>query len=336
MSIMRKLGLLLVLVASVAIGALPASTTFPGASGTSLPTADARWTISAGAFAVDGSGRVGPNGSNDSLAWWNADTFAADQYSEVVIGAFTGSGTYVGAAVRVSAGGNGYALYRSPDDSTVYLDKYVSGVGTTLLSLSGTWAVGDTIRLEVQGTTLTAKRNGTTINTTTDSSLATGQAGIFGYGPSYSQSNISSWAAGNLSGGSPATLSSPTPSGTIGTQTTATIGATTDQTSGTFYTVVDSGANLSGVTATQVKAGQKASGATALASGNSAVSTVAPSAGVTGLTANTAYAYASVQNNANGDSNVVTGTFTTAAAGASVILNPLTGRGGAAAHPITP
>lgn len=321
--ILRKLGLFLVLIASVAIGALPASTTFPGASGTALQTADARWTISVGAFAVDGSGRVGPNGSNDSLAYWNADTFSADQYAETVIGAFTGTGTYVGPAVRVSAGGNGYALITAPGDSTVYLNKYVSGVETNLLSLSGPWAAGDTLRLEAQGTTLTVKRNGTTVNTTTDSSLASGQAGIYGYGPSYAQSNISSWTANNLSGGSPATLSSPTPSGTIGTQTTATVGATTNQTSGTFYTVVDSGANLSGVTATQIKAGQKASGAAALASGNSAVSTTSPSAGVTGLTANTAYAYAAVQNNANGDSNVVTGTFTTAAAG-----------GGSAAVPV--
>lgn len=112
----------------------------------------------------------------------------------------------------------------------------------------------------------------------------------------------------------PATLSAPTPSGTIGTPTTATIGATTDQTSGTFYCVVDSAANLTGVTAAEIKAGQKAGGSAALAANNSAVSTTTPSAGVTGLTASTGYSYAVVQNNANGDSNVVTGTFTTSVA----------------------
>ena len=109
-------------------------------------------------------------------------------------------------------------------------------------------------------------------------------------------------------------LSSPTPSGTIATATTATIGATTNQASGTFYAVVDTAANLSGVTATQIKAGQKASGSAALAANSAAVSTTTPSAGVTGLTAGTLYSYAAVQNNSNGDSNVVTGTFTTAAA----------------------
>jgi hypothetical protein len=114
---------------------------------------------------------------------------------------------------------------------------------------------------------------------------------------------------------SAATLSSATPSGTLATETTATIGATTDQTSGTFYAVVDTVANISGVTATQIKAGQRASGAAALKSGNSAVSTTTPSVGVTALTASTEYGYAVVQNNANGDSNVLTGSFTTASPG---------------------
>jgi len=109
-------------------------------------------------------------------------------------------------------------------------------------------------------------------------------------------------------GASTATLSAGT--ATPG-NTTATIGATTDQTSGTFYVVVDTAANLSGVTATQIKAGQKASGSAALASGNASVSTTTPSVGVTGLAVETLYSYAAVQNNTNGDSNVVTGTFTT-------------------------
>lgn len=107
-----------------------------------------------------------------------------------------------------------------------------------------------------------------------------------------------------------AALSAPT--ATNVTATTATLGATTDQASGTFYVVVDTAANLSGVTAAQIKAGQKASGSAALASGNAAVSTTTPSVGVTGLTQGTLYSYAAVQNNANGDSNVITGTFTTA------------------------
>lgn len=111
-----------------------------------------------------------------------------------------------------------------------------------------------------------------------------------------------------------AVLSSPTPSGTIGTQTTATIGATTNQATGNFYVVVDTSGNLAGVTASQIKAGQNAGGGAAFKSGDVAVSGANPSVGVTGLVASTSYAYAAIQNNANGDSNIVTGTFTTASA----------------------
>ena len=110
-------------------------------------------------------------------------------------------------------------------------------------------------------------------------------------------------------GGGAATLSDPT--ATSITAIGATIGATTDQASGTLYVVVDSAANLSGVTASQIKAGQKASGSAALASDSSAVSTTTPSVAITGLTSSTLYSAAIVQNNTNGDSNLLTTTFTT-------------------------
>lgn len=106
-------------------------------------------------------------------------------------------------------------------------------------------------------------------------------------------------------------LSSPTPSGTIPSATTATIGATTSGNTGTLYVVVDTAANLSGVTATQIKSGQKASGAAALASGNISVASATPSVNISGLSGASALAYAIVQNN-GADSNVVTGTFNTA------------------------
>lgn len=106
-------------------------------------------------------------------------------------------------------------------------------------------------------------------------------------------------------------LSGATPSGTVGNATAVITGAASDQPSGTGYVVIDSASNLSGVTASQIKAGQKASGAAAAASGSVAVLGATFQMLVTGLTAGTAYSYALVQNNTNGDSNVVTGTFTT-------------------------
>lgn len=130
----------------------------------------------------------------------------------------------------------------------------------------------------------------------------------------------STWSGGANAGLSlmlvalrPAGPSTPTLSGPSATpgNTDVTIGATTNQASGTLYAVIDTAANLAGVTAAQVKAGQKASGSAALASGNASVTDTSPDVGVTGLAVETLYSFAAIQNNSNGDSNVVTGTFTT-------------------------
>lgn len=110
--------------------------------------------------------------------------------------------------------------------------------------------------------------------------------------------------------GTAPTLSAPTPSGLLATDTTATLGCTTDTTSGTLYCVVDTAANISGITAAQIKAGHNNVDAAAVAANSGAVSTTTPSVGVTGLTTGTLYSDALVQNSGS-DSNVATGTFTT-------------------------
>lgn len=117
------------------------------------------------------------------------------------------------------------------------------------------------------------------------------------------------------SGGSPATISAPTPSGTIGTQTTATAGCTTNQSNGNLYVVASATqAHITGITAAQVVAGQTSSGGVAPFSNSAAVASASPSVGLTGLTGGTLYYYAIAQVTSGGNSNVVTGSFTTASA----------------------
>lgn len=123
--------------------------------------------------------------------------------------------------------------------------------------------------------------------------------------------------------GAVAVLSAPTPTGTLASQNAVTIGATTTQVSGNFYAVVDTTANLAGITAAQIKAGRNKNSVAAVAAGTSAVSTTTPTASLTGLAAGTGYSYACVQNNSNGDSNIATGTFTTAAATTSSAVSVL-------------
>lgn len=270
----------------------------------------------------------------DSSVWdvsgWKASVndFNDDQFSQAAI-VVPGGGDLAGVAVRFlsTAGGRGYFAYWDPGNGRVYLYKMVAGAATQLANTVTTWASADVLRLESiqNGGNVDLKyyKNGAQLGSTyTDSSspLTGGQPGIVYYYQDIRSIAVDDWQGGDTA--AVAALSAPTPSGTLGTQTTATIGCTTTQNTGTFYCVADSAANLSGVTAAQIKLGQKASGAAALASANSAISTTTPSAGVTGLTAATLYSYAIVQNNANGDSNAVTGTFTTAVAtyGASINL----------------
>lgn len=140
-----------------------------------------------------------------SAARYTATTIGADQYSQFVIGglAFNGSDTGSGALVRSSAdqdGAKDYYAVRVLDDGTttrtILIGKYVNGTWTQLTTTTQTIANGDTIRIEVQSTTLRAKINGTTIAalTTTDSAHASGQPGIVGT----TSTTMDTWEAGDL------------------------------------------------------------------------------------------------------------------------------------------
>jgi hypothetical protein len=184
---------------------LPASDNFTAAANAALQTYSANWTISSGAFAVDAAADcvVPNNGSTDCLAWWNADAFAADQYSEgKLVGGGSANNSQIGVAVRVAAGNNCYGLYYQSAGQHIWLFKSVGGVWTELAYANGVgaWNNGDTIRLEVSGATLTPKHNGALIaalGTVNDSSLASGAAGICGYGLE-TACKLDDWQGGNL------------------------------------------------------------------------------------------------------------------------------------------
>lgn len=256
---------------------------------------------------ADGSKRVHVR-SNDSSAGY---------YVQVSVsgGNITGFSLWHGDATFIT-GTSGMTPVSQASDHTVALKATTVGGNVELrMYLNGTqltWE--DTLKGNgVPGMVFTDESTNTPTPITSDTGRSPGFSCDFFDTPepiSATNSAFDNWT--DVEPSAAPVLSSPTPSGTIGTTTTATIGATTDQATGTFYAVVDSGANLAGVTAVQIKAGQRADGNAALASNDAAVGSTSPSAGVTGLVAGTSYAYAAIQNNANGDSNIVTGTFTTA------------------------
>lgn len=187
--------------------ALPATEDFAGASG----VLGASWTQQAT------TGRVGRDGSGagtltttvaiDTLARWNADAFGNDQYAKFTIKALTTDTAYCELQVRASAdtGDSAFDGYYSYMDGSSTLDHcgvgvFVNGTFNAVFSLSQAISVNDVMQLEASGSTITLKRNGSTIGSTTDSTRSSGSAGCGGYWGSAAAPKWDDWEGGNLGG----------------------------------------------------------------------------------------------------------------------------------------
>ncbi len=198
----------ILLLATASIFSLPASDSFSrctatlGTNWTDAASGGAitDWTLSDNAGACAGSPVGAVNafaGSNFDYAYWNADSFANDQYSQVVV--TKGTNGYVGVAVRVTSL-NAYLV--TLDGGTCNIRKFVSGTRSDIGSCSVTWTDGHTLKLQAIGTAITAFDNGVSIGTATDSDLVSGSGGIVGYADTGGQ-RVATWEGGNTGGGGP-------------------------------------------------------------------------------------------------------------------------------------
>ena len=172
--------------------ALPATDNFNRADG----ALGSNWTVALGGFLIASNAVRANNAGDESGALWNADTFANDQYSQATY--TLGWGDDIGVAVRVSGSGGSakyYLLYI--EGSNGYFGKVFNGVYSEFAFLSGGFANNDVIRIEAEGTTIRAKRNGTTVSSTTDTTITTGAAGLSAYN-SGGAARIDNWEGGNL------------------------------------------------------------------------------------------------------------------------------------------
>lgn len=262
----------------------------------------ADWTSLAGAGTISSNQYAGP--STNGADYYDNGTPGAAAWTQVNAATRVASANYQGVFVRLDTGSyNWYEV--NWDTANTRIVRVDGGAGTNLGATFTAPANGVVVRLEMRSSTISVYYDDVLQTTRTDATYsAAGRSGIVALGTA---GRLDDFSTGTLP-----TISSATPSGTLGTQTTATIGCTTDDSTGTLYVVVDTD-SLAAVTASQIKAGQNASSAAADAAGNAAVSGASPSVGVTGLTAGTAYNYAVLQFS-GGNSNILTGTFTTAAA----------------------
>lgn len=184
--------------------ALPATEDFTGTAG----NLSASWTQQRTTRRLqrNGSG-VGIQDATDASdvnAFWNADTFANDQYSQLVLvdrgdGAF---GVTVRAANTGDSAWDAYEFYTDTISGGGHteLAVIVNGASTVLRSYATTVAAGNTIKLDVVGTTLTAYKNGVSLGTQSDSTYSSGSAGINSWSGNTTRPTFDNWEGGNIGG----------------------------------------------------------------------------------------------------------------------------------------
>ena len=141
------------------------------------------------------------NLNGDCSAFENTVTWPNDQYSQVQVTTTGTKGSDIGFGplVRGATGKNYYRLIiDAASSSNVALSKKINGTYTNLWTRTNAFTSGDTIYLEMQGSTLIAKSNGTAIGASaTDTSLTTGKSGI-AYSSDETNGSIDNWEGGDF------------------------------------------------------------------------------------------------------------------------------------------
>lgn len=177
-------------------------------TGTSALSAD--WTIADGTPTITSDNLVGGDGDYN-WAWWDAITWANNQWSEMVLGTY-GLDGYGVLTVRAtgSEGTRTCYLYTFTGTGGNNADvfRYTAGVATKIVNLAesfGVPAAGDVVRMTVSGqntsTLITVSINGSNIFSYTDNSVAAINSGSPGVGTYRTASGIASWQAGDDAGG---------------------------------------------------------------------------------------------------------------------------------------
>lgn len=158
----------------------------------------ANWTISLGNFSVAANHFTGATAGNN-FAWWNANSFASDQYSQVTI-TTVGVSQGIGVWARHQNGAvSGYLLACSSTTCSVYKATANSFVKNGA-DFSVTLTTGNTIKISAAGastTTINVIVNGISLGTRTDSSSPWA-----GGAPGISSAGVSATLGGTWLGGS--------------------------------------------------------------------------------------------------------------------------------------
>ncbi|GLI00813.1 pectate lyase family protein [Phytohabitans aurantiacus] len=188
-------------ISAVANAATLFSDDFNDGNASGWSTSGGSWSVSSGAYSQSGS-----SASAKALAGatsWSTATVQA----RVTAGAFGGATSRgIGIAARVQSTSNFYALVLTPN--AVQIRK---GATTTLASASFSTVTGTayTLRLSATGGSLVGSVNGTQVVSTSDSSYATGRAGLIA---NYAAGSFDDVLVTDAAGPSPTTPAPTSPS----------------------------------------------------------------------------------------------------------------------------
>ena len=183
--------------------ALPATDSFTDTNGVQLEDHNASWTVLTNDFDIQNN-MVEVDGAEaeGAIAYWNADAFNNDQYAELDYSAEAVSYQYMGVSVRINAEADGYDFSSCGLDSA--MGRFDNGVWTRLGSAGSSLVVGERMRLEAEGTTITPFVDGDEFSppgAVTDATYSSGSAGLSGYALSPYGTLGDNWEGGNLGGG---------------------------------------------------------------------------------------------------------------------------------------
>lgn len=163
------------------------------------------------------SNQVTSSGAGDAAAYWSANTFHTDQYSQATMAV---TDRYLGLIIRANGSDCVYGQQTPTADLVIYW--YNAGAYTQIGSTYTTtgWSNGDVAYLEADGPTYTLKQNGTSRVTGTNASAP--KTGYPGLVVNTTTERIDDWSGGNLyDNGIIAFASGNTDSVTSGTYTLA-------------------------------------------------------------------------------------------------------------------
>jgi hypothetical protein len=154
----------------------------------------ANWTTQTGtAIAIVSNQAKTTTASTDQFAFWNANTFDANQRSLVTV-TTENLGTVI-VSVRCSGTGGSMNAYWARKDG---IHKFVAGAYTQLLADDAASLVQNGIlEIRVVGTTIKRYVDGVEDGSVTDASLASGSPGLGFYLNSGVESTANNWEGGN-------------------------------------------------------------------------------------------------------------------------------------------